>query len=187
MQRNYYQIEIVTWNLTELKTSQINQEGNDLEPWNIHDTCEIRHVRNCWRSKDELISDVFLSTHTHGHASVGQPAKTFLHWLCVDTGCNLEDLLGMMDDRDRCWERKSENFVLSTWLDYDEYECFVLSISISSTEYVYCSIFLSFFQVESIRKWICSFLHQMLCLLPVVLGVLLKISQCQCLHNCRWV
>ena len=34
-------------------------------------TRETRHAGHCWRSKDELISDVFLWTPAHGCASVG--------------------------------------------------------------------------------------------------------------------
>ena len=40
--------------------------------------------------------------------SVGWPARTYLHQLCADTGCSLEDLLGAMDDRDRWRERERE-------------------------------------------------------------------------------
>ena len=38
--------------------------------------------------------------------------------LCVDTGCDLEDLQAVMNDRDRWWE--SENYTLSVWLDDDD-------------------------------------------------------------------
>ena len=36
-----------------------------------------KHVGHFWRSKDEFISDIFLLFSTHGHASVGQSAKTY--------------------------------------------------------------------------------------------------------------
>ena len=51
-----------------------------------------RHAGHCWRSKDELISDVLLWTPTHGCARVGRPARTYIQQLCEDTGCNPEDL-----------------------------------------------------------------------------------------------
>ena len=35
-----------------------------------------RHAGHCWRSRDELISDVLLWTPTHGHAKAGRPART---------------------------------------------------------------------------------------------------------------
>ena len=38
-----------------------------------------------------------LSSFTYGCTSV---AKPYMRQLCADTGCNLEDLLGAMDDRD---------------------------------------------------------------------------------------
>ena len=59
-----------------------------------------RHVGHCWRSKDKLISDILLWTPTHGYASVGQPIRTYLHQLCADTGCNLENLPGVINDRE---------------------------------------------------------------------------------------
>ena len=60
---------------------------------------------HCWRSKDELISDVLLWTPTHGYPSVGRPAKTYIHQLCEDTDCHLEDLPHAMADRDGWRER----------------------------------------------------------------------------------
>ena len=52
------------------------------------------------RSKNKLISDFLLWSPKHGRASFGQPARTYLHWLCADAGCSLEDLSGVIDDRD---------------------------------------------------------------------------------------
>ena len=49
---------------------------------------------------DEFINDVLLWTPSHGRAKVGRPARTFLQQLCVNTGCSLEDLPGVMDDTD---------------------------------------------------------------------------------------
>ena len=60
-----------------------------------------RHAGHCWRSKDELISDVLLWTPTHGFASVGRPARTYIQQLCEDTGCNPEDLPEAMSDREK--------------------------------------------------------------------------------------
>ena len=47
-----------------------------------------RHAGHCWRSKDELISDVLLWTPTHGRAKAGRPARTYIQQLCEDTGCS---------------------------------------------------------------------------------------------------
>ena len=60
-----------------------------------------RHAGHCWRSKDELISDVLLWTPTYGCAKVGRPARTYIQQLCEDTGCNPKDLPEAMNDREK--------------------------------------------------------------------------------------
>ena len=62
-----------------------------------------RHAGHCWRSKDELVSDVLLWTPTYGHAKAGRPARTYIQQLCEDTGCNPEDLPEVMNDREK-WQ-----------------------------------------------------------------------------------
>ena len=37
-----------------------------------------RHAGHCWRSKDELVSDVLLWTPTYGQAKAGRPARTYI-------------------------------------------------------------------------------------------------------------
>ena len=37
-----------------------------------------RHAGHCWRSRDELISDVLLWTPTYGRAKAGRPARTYI-------------------------------------------------------------------------------------------------------------
>ena len=66
-----------------------------------------RHAGHCWRSRDELISDVLLWTPTHGRAKSGRPARTYIQQLCEDTGCCPEDLPRAMNDREewREWVR----------------------------------------------------------------------------------
>ena len=64
-----------------------------------------RYAGHCWRSKDELISDVLLWTPTYGRAKAGRPARTYIQQLCEDTGCSPEDLPEAMKDRERCRER----------------------------------------------------------------------------------
>ena len=56
---------------------------------------------HCWRSKNELVSDVLLWTPTYGQAKAGRPARTYIQQLCEDTGCNLEDLPEAMNDREK--------------------------------------------------------------------------------------
>ena len=64
-----------------------------------------KHAGQCWRSKDELISDVLLWTPTYGRAKAGRPARTYIQQLCEDTGCNPEDLPEAMNDREKWRER----------------------------------------------------------------------------------
>ena len=64
-----------------------------------------RHAGHCWRSKDELISDVLLWTPTYGQAKAGRPARTYIQQLCEDTGCNPEDLPEAMNNREKWRER----------------------------------------------------------------------------------
>ena len=60
-----------------------------------------RHAGHCWRSKDELISDVLLRTT----AKAGRPARTYIQQLCEDTGCSPEDQPKAMHDREKWRER----------------------------------------------------------------------------------
>ena len=60
-----------------------------------------RHAEHCWRSKDELVSDVLLWTPTYGQAKAGRPARTYIQQLCENTRCNPEDVLEAMNDREK--------------------------------------------------------------------------------------
>ena len=64
-----------------------------------------RHGGHCWRSKDELISDVLLWTPAYGQAKAGRPVRTYIQQLCEDTGCSPEDLPEAMNDRAKWRER----------------------------------------------------------------------------------
>ena len=50
-----------------------------------------RHAGHCWRSKDELVSDVLQWTPTYGQAKAGRPARTYIQQLCENTGFSPED------------------------------------------------------------------------------------------------
>ena len=67
-----------------------------------------RHAGRCWRSWDELISDVLLWTSTYGRAKAGRPARTYIQQLCEDTGCGPEDLPEAMNDREKWRERVTD-------------------------------------------------------------------------------
>ena len=64
-----------------------------------------RHAGHCWRSKDELISDVLQWTPTYGQSKAGWPARTYIQQLCEDPGCNPEDLPEAMNNREKWRER----------------------------------------------------------------------------------
>ena len=81
-------------------------------------TIQIRWTRravHCWRSKDELTSNVLLRTPSYRRANVGRQTRTYLQQLCMDTGCSLEDLLKVIVDRDEWRQRVREIRASSTW------------------------------------------------------------------------
>ena len=79
-----------------------------------------RHAGHCWRSKDELVSDVLLWTPAYGQSKAGRPARTYIQQLCDDTGCNPEDLPEAMNDRETWRERGSGISVLAARHDDDD-------------------------------------------------------------------
>ena len=38
-----------------------------------------RHAGHCWRSQDELVSDVLLQAPAYGQSKAGRPARTYIH------------------------------------------------------------------------------------------------------------
>ena len=64
-----------------------------------------RHARHCWRSREELMSDVLLWIPTYGWAKAGRPAQKYIQQLCEDTECSLEDLPEAMNNREKWRER----------------------------------------------------------------------------------
>ena len=66
---------------------------------------QTRHAGHCWRSKDELISDVLVWTPTYGRAKAGRPARTYIQQLFEDRGCSPEDLPEAMNGREKWRER----------------------------------------------------------------------------------
>ena len=79
----------------------------------ISKTIQIRRTRyagHCWRSKDELMSNVLPWTPSHGHASVGRPTRTYQQ-LWTDIWCRLENLPGAMDDRQGWWAARHDDAV----------------------------------------------------------------------------
>ena len=61
------------------------------------------------KSKDKLRSNVLLWTSTHKYTSVGQLTKAYIHQLCSNTGCHLEDLPKTIANGDR-WQKGFNGF-----------------------------------------------------------------------------
>ena len=59
-----------------------------------------RHAGHCWRSRDELVSDVLLWTPSQGRAKAERPVRTYIQQLCADTAYSSEDLPKAVDDRE---------------------------------------------------------------------------------------
>ena len=97
-----------------------------------------RHAGYCWRSKDELISDVLLCTPSHGRAKAGRPARTYIRQLCADTGCSPKDLSEAMNDREGWRER-----VMDIRAD-------------GATSWIYISIIYKNFNIQSGEVLACS-------------------------------
>ena len=66
---------------------------------------QIRHAGYCWRSRDELISDLLPWTPSHGRAKAERSAQTYIQQLCVDMGCSPDDLPEAMKNREGWRER----------------------------------------------------------------------------------
>ena len=91
-----------TWTLTKMAGEEARRQlhknavsnleqvlgGNTPQDTNCTATCppitktiqvrRTRHAEHCWRSRDELISDVLLWTPTHYRAKAEQPARTYI-------------------------------------------------------------------------------------------------------------
>ena len=65
----------------------------------------IRHAGHCWRSRDELISNILWWTPTYSRPKAGRPARTYIQQLYEDTGCSPEDLPEAMNDREK-WRKR---------------------------------------------------------------------------------
>ena len=111
-----------------------------------------RHARHCWRSRDELISDVLLWTPTHGRAKAGRPARTYIQQLCEDTGCCPEDLPEAMNDREKWLERVREIRATSTTWWY---------IYIYIYIYIYMKVYICIdkYRYECTHAYICPCIH----------------------------
>ena len=81
-----------------------------------------RHTGYCWRSKDELMSDILLATPTYGRTIVDQAVRTYINQLCAETRCSQEVQPRVMDNRvgwrereEREKERERERESVCVW------------------------------------------------------------------------
>ena len=75
-----------------------------------------RHAGHCWRSRDELISDILQWTPRYDRANAGRPAGTYIQQLCEDMRCSPEDLPEAMNDREKWPERVRDiHACCTTW------------------------------------------------------------------------
>ena len=51
---------------------------------------------------------------SHGRAKAGRPARTYIQQLCDDTGYNLEELPGAMDDKDGI-DKGKHSYSITFW------------------------------------------------------------------------
>ena len=75
-------------------------------------TIKIRRTRYagpCWRSKDQLVSDVLLWTPSQGRAKAGHSNRTYMQELCADTGYKPEDLPKTIEDREG-WQDRGQKY-----------------------------------------------------------------------------
>ena len=84
---------------------------------------QTRHAGHCWRSKDELISDVLLWSPAYGEAKARRPARTYIQQLCENTGCSPEDLPEAIMIG-RSGERGTGISVLAARHDDDDDDCY---------------------------------------------------------------
>ena len=89
---NYTRMLLAILNSSLRQHPQKQQLYGNLPP--IAKTIQIRrtrHAGHCWRSRNELISDLLQRTPSHGRAKARLPAWTYLQHLCEDTGCSPEN------------------------------------------------------------------------------------------------
>ena len=120
----------------------------------ITKTIQVRRTKragHCWRSRDELISDVLLWTPTYGRAKAGRPTRTYIQQLCEDTGCSPEDLPEAINDREKWRERVRDiRSGGTTWL-----WCLLYLIVINRNITVYpCGLNKSFSSRFCVASWV---------------------------------
>ena len=127
---NYTRMLRPILNMSWRQNSRKQQLYGHLPP--ITKTIKIRRTRytgQCWRIRDELISDELLSNPSHGRTKAGRPVPTYIEQLRTYTECSPENLPEAMDDREG-GERGSGISISST-------SCHVISTDMMLMIYIY--------------------------------------------------
>ena len=74
--------------------------GNLVQKTSVINKRRTRFAGHCYRSKDEVVSNLTLWTPKHGKAKVGRPSKTYTKQFTQDADCQLEDLPRAMEGRE---------------------------------------------------------------------------------------
>ena len=131
-----------------------------------------RHVGHSWRSRDKLISDVFLWTPSHGRAKAGRPAQTYVQ---LKLTYSSSVLIGDVALR-TCWkqwtigrygERGSEISMLIAQHNDDDNNWFLRKILYSCWLHI-CS-YIAFLCASHQAYFLCILLASMWCIHIVVL------------------
>ena len=87
---------------------------------------------HCWKSKDQIISDVFVRTPTHVHISTRWLAKAYILQLFMETGCSQENLPKATGDRDGWRENQeilcyqNDFMILKQFISFVQNLCFII-------------------------------------------------------------
>ena len=73
----------------------------------------MRFAGHCWRSKNEIVSNVLLWQPEHGKTSRGRPVQTFIDQLRDDSGCSIHDLPAAMSEY-KGWQARVRTVGAST-------------------------------------------------------------------------
>ena len=119
-------IEEASWNYTRMLCAILNiywkqhpQNSSCMATWfPSYKTIPIRWTRRMiLLEKQEQNHEQHFLMDPYTQICQCWPTSMNLSQLCTDSGCSLEDLLGMMNDRDKSWEGVKELCALSTtWL-----------------------------------------------------------------------
>ena len=122
-----------------------------------------RHERHCWRSRDELVSDVLLWTPSQGREKAGCPTRTYIQQFCADTGCSQEDLTKEMDDREGWRERvrniRADSVIRWWWWYIYIYIYIYISLKCAdSTNFLWLSLTIRPYQSSLLTSSVCTVL-----------------------------